>query len=323
MKLYLGLTESSAPRRTRIFGGREDRFIDLRLAYAAYRAQRENCTVAYEIAEFYFPGTIAAFLERGEQSRRALDELSDYAGSIGLENRRGPGGEKIFYEPGELRLLPPIQSPARSLVIGFSDRARAAGVPPAEIPTAFYKLPQTFVTAGAPLLWPKFSRELDVDACLAIVIGKPGRRIAAGRAWSHVAGATLLIDVTARDINRREGATTNNLLGKNFPSSTSLGPAFLPLNAPAELNGVEVQLSVDGKIAQRFKLGQCAFTVEEMIARWSILGLEAGDFLAIGASMTRAGEGLAGPVAVTPGATVRCWSEAIGALEHQVVRREA
>ena len=56
---------------------------------------------------------------------------------------------------------------------------------------------------------------------------KPDRRIPPEKAWDHVAGVTLLIDITARDVNRREGLTTNNLLGKNFPSSTCLGPALL------------------------------------------------------------------------------------------------
>jgi 2-keto-4-pentenoate hydratase/2-oxohepta-3-ene-1,7-dioic acid hydratase in catechol pathway len=95
-------------------------------------------------------------------------------------------------------------------------------MPKAEIPTGFYKLPQTFVTSGAPIVLPRFAQEVDADACLALVIGKAGKRINPEHAWDHVAGATLVIDVTARDVNRREGATTNNLLGKNFPSSTSI-----------------------------------------------------------------------------------------------------
>ena len=98
-------------------------------------------------------------------------------------------------------------------------------MPKAEIPTGYYKLPQTFVASGAPIVWPKFSEEVDADACLAIVIGKAGRRIPPEKAWDHVAGVTLIIDITARDVNKREGLTTNNLLGKNFPSSTCIGPA--------------------------------------------------------------------------------------------------
>ena len=126
-------------------------------------------------------------------------------------------------------------------MIGFSDKARTEALPKAEIPTGYYKLPQTFVSSGAPIVWPKFSEEIDADACLAIVIGKPGRRIPLERAWDHVAGATLIIDITARDINKREGLTTNNLLGKNFPSSTCIGPAVLLQPAREELERIEVE----------------------------------------------------------------------------------
>src|SRR5262245_62921091 len=116
-------------------------------------------------------------------------------------------------------------------------------MPKPEIPTGFYKLPQTVVTTGAPIVLPKFSEEVDADACLAIVIGKAGRRILPAQAWECVAGVTLLIDITARDINRREGLTTNNLLGKNFPSSTWLGPAILVNWTREELQAIEVELS--------------------------------------------------------------------------------
>jgi 5-carboxymethyl-2-hydroxymuconate isomerase len=319
MKLYLGLTESSAPHQTRIFAESEHRLIDLRLAYSACLTQRGQAGGAYELAEFYFPETLAAFLERGAEGEAALNEVSNLlrAGTGGV--LRGPRGEKISYAKSEIRLLPPFPKPEKSFVIGFSDRARSAAMPPAEIPTAFYKLPQTFITTGAPIVWPRFSTELDADACLAVVIGKAGKRISAEDAWSHVAGATLLIDITARDVNRREGLTTNNLLGKNFPSSTALGPAFLPVKSAPELAALEIELALDGSVKQKFTLGQCVFGVEQMITRWSILGVKPGDFLAIGASMARESERLGSAVPVKIGTTLTCSAPAIGELSHQVV----
>jgi acylpyruvate hydrolase len=218
--------------------------------------------------------------------------------------------------------LPPLQKPEKSFVIGFSDQARIETMPKREIPTGFYKLPQTFVTTGAPIVLPKFSQEVDADACLAIVIGKAGRRVHPERAWDHVAGVTLLIDITARDINRREGLTTNNLLGKNFPSSTSLGPAMLLKPARKELEAIEVELSIDGNVKQKFSLRECVFTIEQIIARWSILGIKPGDLLAIGASMALRGDRLQNPVPLKTGAHLRCFSPAIGELSHQVVRSE-
>jgi acylpyruvate hydrolase len=323
MKLYLGLTENSSPDQTRVFVDVNGKLIDLNLSYAAYLAKVDGEEAsAYELAAYYFPPTIASFLERGEQARKVLEQIVSFARKIGAGEMRGPGGEKVTYGPTEIRLLPPLQKPEKSFVIGFSDQARVEAMPKPEIPTGFYKLPQTFVTTGAPIVLPKFSEEVDADACLAIVIGKSGKRIQPAQTWDHVAGVTLLIDITARDINRREGLTTNNLLGKNFPSSTSIGPAMLVRPARKELQEMEVELSIDGSVKQKFTLRDCVFTVEQIIARWSILGIKPGDFLAIGASMALQGDRLQNPVPLKTGANLRCFSPAIGELSHQVVRSE-
>lgn len=319
MQMYLGLPESSLPHQTRIFSEAGGKLVDLTLAYAARLIQKGDRFTAYERAAFYFPETIAGFLERGEQSIQALHEVDSFVRRSGVREWRGPAGEKVLYNPAEIRLLPPFRSPEKSFVIGFSDRVRGEAMPQAEIPTGFYKLPQTFITDGAPILWPKFSAEVDADACLALVIGKAGKRIEPARAWDHVAGVTLLIDITARDINRREGLTTNNLLGKNFPSSTCVGPAVLLQSSREELAALAVELTVDGSVKQRFTLRDCVFSVEQIIARWSILGLKAGDLLAIGASMARQGGGLQNPVPLKVGSTLCCASPDIGKLTHRVV----
>jgi acylpyruvate hydrolase len=323
MKLYLGLTENSPPHLTRVFAEMDGRLVDLNLAYAAYLAQVQGeKTNTYELAAFYFPESIATFLQRGEAALQALAEVVSFIRKSGTRDLHGPSGEKATYDPTEIRILPPFQKPEKSFVIGFSDQARVEAMPKTEIPTGFYKLPQTFVTTGAPIVLPKFSQEVDADACLAIVIGKAGKRIHPAQAWDHVAGVTLLIDITARDINRREGLTTNNLLGKNFPSSTSIGPAMLVQPARKELEGMEVELSIDGSVKQKFTLRDCVFTVEQIIARWSILGIKPGDFLAIGASMALQADRLQNPVPLKTGSNLRGFSPAIGELSHQIVRSE-
>ena len=320
MKLYLGLLESSRPGQTRIFSAMDGKLIDLSLTCASYLAQIDNNrTHAYELAAYYFPKTISEFLARGDPSLGMLEQVAAFAQKTTIGDLCGPAGEKIAYEPAEIRLLPPSQNPEKSFVVGFADKARTEALPKAEIPTSYYKLPQTFVTSGAPIVWPKFSEEVDADACIAIVIGKPGRRIPAEKAWDHVAGATLVIDVTARDVNKREGLTTNNLLGKNFPSSTSVGSAVLLTHAKKDLEDMAVDLALDGVVRQNFALRDCVFTVEQIIAHWSILGIKPGDWFAIGASMALQGDRLQNPVALKIGSTIRCSSPSIGELSHRVV----
>ena len=319
MQIYLGLLAGSLPHETRIFGGLEGKLVDLKIACASFLSRTGDHSIAYDRAAFAFPPTIAAFLERGGQSVKLLEDAVSYARKNGARDLHGPAGERAVYDPGEVRILPPFQNPEKSFVIGFSDQARVEAMPKAEIPTGFYKLPQTFVPSGAPIIRPKFSDEVDADACLALVIGKAGKRINPAQAWDHLAGVTLLLDITARDINRREGLTTNNLLGKNFPSSTCLGPGLLLRPDRRELEALEVELALDGSIKQKFTLRDCVFTIEQIIARWSILGLKPGDFFAIGASMALKGDRLQNPVPLKVGSTVRCFSRPIGELIHQVV----
>ena len=159
MKIYLGLLEGLLPHQTRLFTDVDGKLIDLTLAYSAYLAQdAETHPSAYELAAYCFPSTVAAFLERGEQSLKALEEAVSFAGKSGIGEMRGPAGEKVAYDPTEIRILPPFQNPERSFVIGFSDQARVEAMPKAEIPTGFYKLPQTFVTTGAPIVLAEILR---------------------------------------------------------------------------------------------------------------------------------------------------------------------
>jgi hypothetical protein len=72
-------------------------------------------------------------------------------------------------------------------------------------------------------------------------------------------------------------------------------------------------------VEQKFSLRDCLFTVEQIIARWSILGLKAGDWLAIGASMALKRDRLQNPLPLRVGSTLRCAAPSIGESSHQVV----
>jgi 2-keto-4-pentenoate hydratase/2-oxohepta-3-ene-1,7-dioic acid hydratase in catechol pathway len=323
MKLFLGLLEGSLPHESRIFGDVEGRLVDFTLAYATYlREVRGEREAGYELASLYFPATISEFLENGESSLRALADLMSFLRPRGLQDFRGPAGEKVVYDPAEIRFLPPLQNPDKTIVIGFSDNVASEMRLKAEVPTGFHKLPRTFTAPTGPILWPSFSQEIDCDGCLAVVIGAPGQRVPLEKIWDHVAGFTLLLDITARDISRREAVTKNHLLGKNFPSSTSLGPALLLKNPNVDVNSMEVALTVDGVVRQRFTPRQWVFSLEQVLAHWSALGLRTGDVFALGGSVALRTESPGSPVSLTPGSVVRCASSDIGELRHEVVRED-
>ncbi|HEY6366054.1 MAG TPA: fumarylacetoacetate hydrolase family protein, partial [Candidatus Binatia bacterium] len=74
-----------------------------------------------------------------------------------------------------------------------------------------------------------------------------------------------------------------------------------------------------GSVKQKFTLRDCVFTIEQIIARWSILGIKPGDFFAIGGSMTLQGDRLQNPVPLKAGSNLRCFAPAIGELSHQLM----
>jgi 2-keto-4-pentenoate hydratase/2-oxohepta-3-ene-1,7-dioic acid hydratase in catechol pathway len=86
-----------------------------------------------------------------------------------------------------------------------------------------------------------------------------------------------------------------------------------------DLEAIEVELSIDGSVKQKFTLRDCVFTIEQIIARWSILGIKPGDFFAIGGSMTLQNDRLQSPVPLKTGFNLRCFSPAIGELSHPIV----
>ena len=129
MQIYLGLLTGSLPHQTRIFAGLEGKLVDLKLTCAGFFSHMGDHSSAYDRAAFYFPQTIAAFLQRGEQSIQALEEVVSYARKSGVDDLHGPAGEQATYELGEVRILPPLHNPEKSFVIGFSDKARVEAMP--------------------------------------------------------------------------------------------------------------------------------------------------------------------------------------------------
>ena len=208
--------------------------------------------------------------------------------------------------------MPPFQNPEKSFVIGFSDQARVEAMPKAEIPTGFYKLPQTFVTTGAPIVLPKFSQEVDADACLAIVIGKAGKKNPP-RAGLGLRRRGYALNRHHRARHQPAGRPDDQQFARQEFSFEHLPRAGDASAAGAKRSGRDGSGTINRRQRQtKFTLRDCVFTIEQIIARWSILGIKPGDFLAIGASMALKGDRLQNPVPLKTGSNLRCFSPAIG-----------
>lgn len=203
-------------------------------------------------------------------------------------------------------LLPPVL-PGKILCVGRNYAAHAkehnAEVP--DVPLIFLKPPSSLIGPGQTIYLPPQSQQVEYEAELVVVIGKRGRWIAAENALSYVWGYTVGNDVTARDLQRRDGQWTR---GKGFDTFCPLGPWVETEFDPAD---ALVTCHVNGEMRQMASTRDMVFRVPHLVAFVSsFMTLEPGDIL-----MTGTPSGV-GPL--RPGDVVEAAVEGVGKLSNPV-----
>jgi len=213
------------------------------------------------------------------------------------------------------RLLAPIPRPPRIIALGLNYAAHAeeTGKKPPKDPIFFVKASTAVIGPEEPVVHPKGVGRVDHEVELAAVIGRGGRRISRRAAPKHIAGYTILNDVTARDMQNRDLATSRPwFLSKSFDTFAPMGPCLaLPdeISEPADLDLV---LRVNGEVRQKSNTRDLIFKVADLIQRLSRhVTLEPGDVIATGTP--------SGISPVRPGDVMEAEVERIGVLRNPVV----
>jgi 2-keto-4-pentenoate hydratase/2-oxohepta-3-ene-1,7-dioic acid hydratase in catechol pathway len=210
----------------------------------------------------------------------------------------------------QVQLLAPCE-PGKIVAVGLNYAAHAAehgSDMPAE-PLIFLKPPTTVIGPGDLIVYPiHLSQRVDHEAELAVVMGRRACRVPRDKALSFVAGYTCSNDVTARDLQKRDGQWTR---AKGFDTFCPVGPWVV---AGLDVSDLAIRCKVNGKLRQEARTGDMIFSVGELIAHISaVMTLEAGDLILTG---TPAGVG-----PLLPGDRVSVEIEGIGVLENEVVNR--
>jgi len=182
----------------------------------------------------------------------------------------------------DVQLLAPITRPPRIFGIGLNYKSHATEVQMKlqAVPTVFMKLSSSVIGPGAPIILPKNATEPDYEAELAVVIGKPGFRIAAADWQQHVFGYTILNDVSARDVQL---ATSQWTLGKSFPTFTPMGPAIVTADEIPDPHALGIALTINGETLQSANTRDLLFKLPALIEYISsITPLEPGDIISTG-----------------------------------------
>lgn len=206
-----------------------------------------------------------------------------------------------------VHLLAPVE-PGKIICVGrnYVEHAKEHDAEVPDIPLIFLKPPSAVIANGEKIVLPPQSQQVEHEAELVVVFGKRGRWIPPEHALEYVLGYTIGNDVTARDLQRRDGQWTRS---KSFDTFCPLGPWI-----ETEFDAADrmITCTVNGDMRQMASTRDMVFSVRQLIAYVSsIMTLEPGDILMTGTP--------AGVSPLHPGDTVEVTIEGLGVLRNPVI----
>lgn len=207
------------------------------------------------------------------------------------------------------------------------EMAKTLGVPAADpraddgYPWHFQKIPHNCVVGpGAKVKVPSYTKKLDWEVELAVIVKKRAKDVSVGDAKSYIAGYSIANDLSARDHVKREKVPAGTpfafdwLSQKCFDGSCPLGPSIVPAQFVANPHKLALKLWVNGELMQDSNSDQMIFDVYEQLAYLSSrTTLYPGDVILTG---TPAGVGMARGRFLTAGDVVKLEIEGLGTLEN-------
>jgi 2-keto-4-pentenoate hydratase/2-oxohepta-3-ene-1,7-dioic acid hydratase in catechol pathway len=241
---------------------------------------------------------IVRFRVEGKTRYGVLDGATvvEYAGTPWSPFRRG----RRRYSLRQVVLLAPVQ-PSKIVGVGY------LRPPPADEPRMFFKPITALVGPDDPIVAPAASQHLECEAALAAVIKRRCHNVAPARAREYVLGYAGLNDITARDVQTRDGDWTR---AKAFDTFCPVGPCIATDLDP---NSAIIETWINGALRATGSTKALALAVEDVVARVSeVMTLLPGDVVATGAP------GPSGPVQAGDRLEIRI--DGVGGLKNLVVR---
>lgn len=213
------------------------------------------------------------------------------------------------FEPMPLasaQLLPPV-TPSKIICVGrnYRDHAKELGNEVPAEPLLFFKPPSSLLSPGGIVRMPAASSRVDFEGELALVIGRRTSKLNADGDWrGAIRGYTLANDVTARDLQKKDGQWTR---AKGFDTFCPVGPIVSDEIDP--ITGVTLETAVNGELRQHGSTEDFIFSIPDLLAYISsAITLEVGDLVLTG---TPAGVG-----PLTPGDHVEISVRGLGVLSN-------
>jgi 2-keto-4-pentenoate hydratase/2-oxohepta-3-ene-1,7-dioic acid hydratase in catechol pathway len=182
----------------------------------------------------------------------------------------------------KVRLNSPIIAPGKILAVGLNYALHAAegNAKPPEFPLIFSKCVTALIGPRGEIKLPRISEMIDYEAELAVVIGKEAKSVSADHAMDYVAGYTIMNDVSARDLQKRERQWVR---AKGLDTFAPCGPWLVTTDEIADPHTLDIELHVNGQMRQRSNTSDLIFKVPQLIEFISQdLTLNPGDIISTG-----------------------------------------
>lgn len=197
-------------------------------------------------------------------------------GSLSVEdNRIVSSGEILSLD--DVELLAPCQ-PSKIVCVGlnYTEHARELKMQIPSEPILFLKPPSAVLSPGGQIIYPSSSRHVDYEGELGVVIGKLCRNVPADEAEKYILGYTCFNDVTARDLQKKDGQWTR---AKSFDTFAPFGPWI----AKIDPSDAAIQTRVNGVVKQKSSTPDLIFSVPKLVEFISnVMTLLPGDVIATG-----------------------------------------
>ena len=275
--------------------------------------------------ETWLPASNLAILEGGTEALDVVRRMVARAEGGGGADELSTCGALL---PPDTRLLAPIPEPRMIIAAGLAYRshlAEMANTPAPAHPTAFMKSPASVGAPGAILhLPPQASKAVDYEGELALVFGRSCHAVSPADAMACIAGYTAANDVSARDWGPAVHAAKDpwparlawevNIMGKQFPGFTALGPALATVDEVRDPGELRIVTRLNGKVMQDSPVSDLIFPIADVVSylsRWYTF--RAGDVLLTG-TPAGVGAGRTPQVFMHPGDTIEVEIAPIGSL---------
>jgi 2-keto-4-pentenoate hydratase/2-oxohepta-3-ene-1,7-dioic acid hydratase in catechol pathway len=261
--------------------------------------------------------TDRGIVDLGARIGNRFPDLKSLIEKNGLEEARTAASGPADYKESELAWLPVIPNPGKIVCVGLNYEQHRAetGREKTENPALFLRVPESQVGHRQPILRPRESTHLDFEAEIALIVGRPGRRISQADSWRHIAGYSCYNDGSVRDWQRH---TVQWTAGKNFVQTGGFGPWMVTADEIAPGTVMTLSCRLNGETMQHATTDMMIFKIPRLIEYISaFMPLAAGDVIVTG---TPGGVGArrSPPLWMKPGDTVEIEIDKVGVLANTI-----